>query len=113
MQLFTALIAELFALAFAQSNSPNDSISLLEVYPRSITDRTPNEKTIAGYPDLSSFANLITESLGKSFFGYIDALNTTSTDKPLTIFAPTNSAFNHFISDTAMDAFPGQEEQDQ
>ena len=60
----------------------------------------PNVQAIQGYPDLSEFATLITGPLGKSSFGFVNALNTTSTNFPLTIFAPVNTAFERFTSNT-------------
>lgn len=59
-------------------------------------------QAIMGYPDLSSMATLITGPLAKSSFGFVDALNTTTTNFPLTFFAPVNSAFERFISNTAV-----------
>lgn len=57
---------------------------------------------MAGYPDLFSFTSLITGPLASSSFGFVDALNTTSTSSPLTVFAPVNSAFSRFEDNTAV-----------
>jgi uncharacterized surface protein with fasciclin (FAS1) repeats len=38
--------------------------------------------------------------LNNSNYGFIGALNTTSTDTPLTVFAPVNAAFARFRADT-------------
>jgi uncharacterized surface protein with fasciclin (FAS1) repeats len=38
--------------------------------------------------------------LNNSNYGFINALNTTSNDNPLTVFAPVNAAFTRFRADT-------------
>ena len=100
MKLFPTVVAGFLALASAQSSSPNASISLLEV-PQCLNCNI-DVQAMMGYPDISSIATLITGPLSKSSFGFVNALNTTSTNFPLTFFVPVNSAFERFVSDVAV-----------